>query len=236
MSKKTIKFLSKIPYADLPTPAKNFIPDWYKNSKRFNPGKEYSIDANGHANLAIKMCAPFLDSFINGYMVTLHQDLLVRKSDLGINISWRKDEWPDPVVERPFAGGSAELLPTPSGCADQHFVWSTIFKLKTPTGYSVLITHPLNRFDLPFITLSGIIESDEIVLNNGNIPFFIKKDFEGIIPAGTPIMQIIPFKRTDWKSEKDESLKEEGDKAKFLSLRTSYGWYKKNIWKRKNYE
>ena len=236
MKSKIIKFFSNIPHAELPKPAKNFIPDWYKKSKRFNPGDEYFLDSNGHANLAMKMCSPFLEPFINGYMVTLHQDLLVRKTDLGVNISWRKDEYPDPVHERPVRGGPAETLPTPHGYYEQHFTWATIFKAKTPPGYSLLITHPFNRMDLPFFTLSGIVESDSIVLNNGNIPFFIQKDFEGIIPAGTPIMQILPFKRTDWKSELDNSLEEEGKRVRFLSLRTSYGWYKKEVWRKKNYE
>ena len=35
MKSKLIKFLSSIPYAEIPKPARNFIPDWYKKSKRF---------------------------------------------------------------------------------------------------------------------------------------------------------------------------------------------------------
>jgi hypothetical protein len=236
MSKKIIKFLTIIPDAEVPKPSRNYIPEWYKKSKRFNPGENFSIDSNGVANLAIKMCAPFLDSFINGYTAVLWQDILVRKTELGLNLSWRKDDYPDPAVERPSVGGPAEMLPTPAGHAPQHFAWNTIFQIKTPPGYSLLLTHPFNRFDLPFTTLTGIVEADEIVMNNGNIPFFIREDFEGVIPAGTPIFQILPFKRDDWKSEVDESLKREGIKVRFLSLRTSYGWYKREIWKKKNYE
>ena len=80
-------------------------------------------------------------------------------------------------------------------------MWSFDFSLKTPKGYSVLFCHPLNRFELPFQTFSGVVETDEY--NQGtHFPFYIKKLNVGeiiIIKKGTPIVQIIPFKRENWK-------------------------------------
>jgi hypothetical protein len=94
--------------------------------------------------------------------------------------------------------------------------------------------HPVNRYDLPFITLTGVVDSD-IAMSPGNLPFFIKKDFEGIIPKGTPIVQIFPFKRDDWKSQEDMSLVEEGKKETLLALRLAFGYYKSYVWKKKTY-
>jgi hypothetical protein len=34
-----------------------------------------------------------------------------------------------------------------------------------------------------------------------NSPFIIKSGFEGIIEKGTPMFQVIPFKRADWQAE-----------------------------------
>ena len=33
-----------------------------------------------------------------------------------------------------------------------------------------------------------------------HFPFLLKKNFEGLIKQGTPIIQVIPFKRESWKS------------------------------------
>ena len=73
-------------------------------------------------------------------------------------------------------------------------------------------------------------------MQQGNVPFFIKSNFEGVIPCGTPMFQIIPFKRENWKSEKDISLKDLDKKHEFLNLRTMHGYYKNKFWNRKSYD
>jgi hypothetical protein len=106
---------------------------------------------------------------------------------------------------------------------------------QTPPGYSSLITHPLNRHDLPFITLSGLVDTD-MTMARGNLPFFLKEGFEGVIPAGTPMFQIIPFKRENWQMEEDKSIMKIGLENEFLTKKSVYGWYKNNKWNKKLYE
>ena len=48
-----------------------------------------------------------------------------------------------------------------------------------------------------------------------NFPFFIKEGFTGLIPYGTPIVQIIPFKRDDWKSKFSFSTVKQADLFQF---------------------
>jgi hypothetical protein len=67
-------------------------------------------------------------------------------------------------------------------------------------------------------------------------PFFIKKDFNGLIPAGTPILQAIPFKRDDWKADygkEEESYQYEGFWKWF---NPPLAKYKREFWQKKNYE
>lgn len=217
-------------FIDAPEPAKKFVPEWYKNSERFTGEKDGLDISNGFANLGIKMCMPFLDSMISGYNATLWTDIHVQQTELGPRINWRVG--PDPLEQRPKTN---KELPTPAGHHDIHFAWKSIFYVKTPPGYSCLITHPFNRYDLPFTTLSGIADTDT-TLGRGNVPFFLKKDFEGIIKAGTPIFQILPFKREKWVSENTDSINEEGMKSEFLTARSSFGWYKDFLWNKKSYE
>jgi len=105
-------------------------------------------------------------------------------------------------------------LPTPAGHDEDHYAWKSLFNIQTPKGYSILISHPHNRFDLPFTTLSGIVDSD-MTMARGNLPFFLKSGFEGIIPVGTPIYQVMPFKRENWQSEHDKSITDIAIKNEF---------------------
>jgi len=88
--------------------------------------------------------------------------------------------------------------------------------------------------DLPFQTLSGIVDCD-VHPNSVFVPFFLKKDFEGIIPAGTPIMQLLPFKRESWESSKGPVNK----MARFSSdlvKRYAMHNYRRLYWSKKSYK
>jgi hypothetical protein len=229
INKKIIRFnVPDTEFIDGLQPAKSFIPDWYRESERFAGGKMKIV--NGSANHAVKLCMPFLDSLTSGYIFTLWTDVVVEQTDLGPKLQWRSG--PDPIEQRPRIN---DKLPTPAGHHDNHYAWRTIFQFETPPGYSAIITHPFNRFDLPFTTLTGIADSDASV-GRGNLPFYLKKDFEGIIPAGTPILQVIPFKREDWISEKDDSIYSNARENELGTMRRASGWYKNFKWKRKSYE
>ena len=115
------------------------------------------------------------------------------------------------------------------------FAWDLRVSYTLPKGYSAIITHPLNRHDLPFTTITGIIDSGIVMAPHGNIPFYLKKNFTGIIPQGTPVAQIIPFLRENWNSEKTEGLVEIGKHHNSSSAMLFSGWYKKTFWTKKEY-
>ena len=93
----------------------------------------------------------------------------------------------------------------------------------------------MNNFSLPFVSTSGIINNDK-VFQPGSIPFFIRKGFNGIIPKGTPIIQIIPFKRNNWKSKKVLISSEDIEHFKPGSKRIENNYYRNNLWEKNNYE
>ncbi len=208
-------------------PIRNTIPQWYKDSERYVGGKPILSPSNN----AMKLCVPFLDAFTQGYSIPLICDVQVLNTNIGQECSWKTD--PEPLATRdPMF---AKTLPVPSGHSPVHYVWRLKVALELPKGYSLLITHPLNRHDLPFTTMSGIIDAD-FDLHGGQVPFFLKEGFEGIIPMGTPIAQVIPFKRENWSSERSPGL---WDKATLNSKRAymvTSGWYKRTHWKKKSFE
>ena len=193
---KLIKF---IPSPDVkpeykrPVPIKNIVPDWYLQAER------YYETSHGQQAPGLKTCSPFLDGLISGYALVTLVDIHVSKDENGeLKVEW-DCEYPI-IGER--KGMSGHTMPRPAGHEFNHLVWASAWGWETPKGYSTLVTHPLNRFDLPFTTMSAIVDTDSYGAW-GNIPFFIKTGFEGIIPAGTPFAQIIPIKRDKWVYAQD---------------------------------
>jgi hypothetical protein len=97
---------------------------------------------------------------------------------------------------------------------------------------------PMNRFDLPFMNTTGIVDSDKVHLL-GSFPFFIADGWEGTIPAGTPYLQVLPFKRENWEHEIEilntsEIYGKMVDNANFYR-QPDGGVYKNKVWSRREY-
>jgi hypothetical protein len=217
-----------------PKPARNYIPEWYKETPAFRDGKL----VDGAVDKTIKMCSPFADAFGFGYIQETWQDIkitLEKIDQYATEFSFEFKETPNIMNTR---GKMKNSFSIPDGFHDMELVWHPVWVPELPEGYSALITHPLNRVDLPFYTLSGVIEHDTYTsaLEGSNLPFLIKKDFSGTIPKGTPMYQIIPFKRDDWESK----IKEYDENAQFESNKKirsyPFGGYKKLNWKKKNFK
>lgn len=218
-------------YVDPPTPAKNTIPTWYKNSTRFFDGNEYTMSEENIPD--IKSCMPFFDALSSGYIQKTWFDIHIDSSGPETFLKWNPNLFNETFSLRPKE--TAKHMPKPHGSTDDHFIFRYPYSVKTPPGYSTLFTQPFNRFDSPFIAMSGIVDTDTI-LNNGNYPIFVRKNFIGVVPSGTPILQMIPFKREDWASSVDEFEKNSLSLSiVYEKIRNSYGFYKKNIWKKKDY-
>lgn len=212
-------------------PAKLSIPKWYTETKP--PERKLSRIKTAPNQPNFRLCYPFLDTLTTGYVSLLPVDIAFEKTDTFPNITWPKESEFYPVNLR--KGDADKTIPVPEGHNPQHFAWTSPNAIKLPEGYSALITHPLNRYDLPFTTLSGIIDGN-YAMHQGSIPVFFKENFEGVIPRGTPIFQIIPFKSENWTSTLDPNLVKEANINKKVSESTIIGWYKNNHWKRKLYE
>jgi len=213
-----------------PKPAKNFIPEWYKKSKRFRSGKMEMLPEGG-VNKDLKLCVPFLEAMTAGYCIELPGDLLVVREGNRIGFNWNEEPYPMEIRPKDMATD----LPRPAGHDHDLYAWITHWGIQVPEGYSCMFTHPYNRFDLPFTTTSGLVEADGYS-TGGGIPFFIKAGFEGIIPAGTPIIQVIPFKRDEWKSEKAEYDPRWPQKQLWSVQKYLTGGYKKLFWVKKTFE
>jgi hypothetical protein len=216
-------------------PAKNHIPQWFKDIKPYGPSN-LQWDQTGRIKKNVKSCIPFLDTFTCGYTVELWCDVYIDIASKERSIRWGAGAGVVQIPPVHVRDAKDHMVPTPQGYDDiSHYVWILPYAFKTPPGYSSFISHPLNRYDLPFISLSGIVDTDKI-MHGGNVPFFLRKDFSGVIKRGTPILQILPFKRENWTSEKDLLLKSEDQEERARANNVLFGHYKDNKWSKKKYE
>ena len=233
-----------------PTPisGQEDIPKWWRDGEPFLNKRDQSANVKNKEDriAGMKGCMPFLDAITSGYLILLWRSVEVAWDDDN-NILLRqvvKDEngvWvEDPAGEEYKSIGIREgdlghTMPRPAGYNFTHLAWVSPWGVKSPKGWSVLVTHPLNRFELPFITTSGIIESDNFSAN-GNFPFFIKDGWSGVIEAGTPIAQMIPIKRSSWISENKFGLSKKTMFYARAARSVDYGFYRSNSWVKKIYK
>lgn len=216
-----------------PLPSSNFVPLWYKKMPQYTHGAKkvkFPLDKNG-LNLTLKKCVPFLDAMTCGYIAYLEDDIYVEQIEGEPFIRWRTNgdliNWHDP--------NQVIGLPIPDYYHNIVGKWNNSWGVKVPKGYSVLFSHPSNRIDLPFYTLSGLVNVDDYNVPV-NFPFLLQKGFEGIISSKTPICQLFIIKNNSWKSKIEKYDK----KRAFLNFKflrqTFVNSYKINFWKKQSYE
>jgi hypothetical protein len=214
-----IVFTSTFPQYDIPhpIPASRAVPEWWR--------KESTVADQIHT---MKKCVPILDSLTAGYVITLPSDVHRAK---GIdNFGQRSDI---SFVSQHYKL-QTKAYPLSEEFEDQPYKWINPWKITTPKGYSCLFIHPLNSGDMPFHSFSGVVDTDKHPVPV-NFPFVVKKDFEGVILAGTPIIQVIPFKRESWKSKIIDDKEFIEDKSFYKIFNPPYGQYKRNWWSKKEF-
>jgi hypothetical protein len=243
---KKIKFVSNKPWlnqdsASKPGPIIKTLPEWYRRADWFVPdpatGKPAEAPDGSGKMPTWKACPAVLDVMGTGYTYKTPCDIEFGE-DIAGNVHGR-------VLNDQYRSFMADRDPMPQflhprGYHAKHFAWWADWAVELPDGYSALYTHPINRFELPFLTMSGIVDNDKVHLP-GTMPFFVLKGVCGILPAGTPYAQIIPFKREHWESEIDVSLDAAAMAAKSKANAAKYrkpdgGVYQREVWERRKYE
>lgn len=76
------------------------------------------------------------------------------------------------------------------------------WNIKTPEGYSCFYLDPFLFQNNHFACWQGIIDTDtfNVGMDNAQIIFYPKVDHSFVIPKGTPLCQIIPYKREKWNA------------------------------------
>lgn len=228
---KVIKFINYTPKRyeeeNTPVPIIKTLPEWYKSIPRYVPMAP-------EKSSTVKNCVPFFDAMTSGYSLLTPCDIEFFEEDGIPKVRVLDGRFEDFVVPR----GPMDQFSSPEGYHKHHFHWYPGWAIELPKGYSALYMPPLNRFELPFLTTSGIIDNDKLNIN-GQMPFFIKTGFTGIIKKGTPFIQIIPIKRERWSSDIEllslEEVMERRQSGTKKYREPKANGYRDSEWERKYY-
>jgi len=169
-----------------PYPAIRNVPDWFKDM----PAETW-VASHGKVLLTVKRCPPFVDALTGGYIIPLADDVHFTLHEDGVNFSSTSElvrTHPREQLPKELAGRVIVKFLNP---------WI----IKTPPGSSCLFVQPLNRFNLPFQILSGIIETDTYY-QGVNFPAIclMRPGSRVEMKKGTPLVQVFPFTREPWES------------------------------------
>lgn len=223
-----------------PKPAVYSTAKWWKDMDRYDPSTPDEVGKiRGHAGDTVRGC-PAVDDIVNsGYILFTPADIHVdasndelvysspdfvkgsRAADKYIYLSHHKS-----LVLNNYEAAK-DYNPSPLRV---HTYWG----VKTDEGYSTMFVHPMHRMDLPFHIVTAIVDTDSLTANT-SFSVLIKKGFVGLIPRGTPLVQVIPYKREAWEHEITEFDELKFRKDKHLMASVFERPYKKLFWNRKKY-
>jgi hypothetical protein len=189
-----------------PIPARKALPEWFKQmspsielppgTSRFPFGISKALKLS-NVNATIRRCPGIISYFSEGYLVPLWSDFLVQIRGKTV-----------------YCAGSNELgkasphskemqyntMPLPDDYLEDSVKFLNPWKVRTPPGWSVLVSQPFYHFEQRFTALTGVIDSDVYHHLHVNT-FFRKGDRDHQLKMGMPFLHVMPFERKDLELE-----------------------------------
>ncbi|NBO78634.1 MAG: hypothetical protein EBV27_03175 [Actinobacteria bacterium] len=232
-NKKKITFIPKnefvIEYTHKPEPMVKNLPAWWRKVHPYVNGEKKVI--RGQYNETVKKCPGILDLLSTGYLLKTPCDIYVDAT--GPKLTWQVHD----AHKESVAVHSQEQV---EGWDFDKEEWmEDIFRIHpmwvvaTSKGYSTLFIQPSFHTSLPFEIVPAIVDTD-LYPSDGPFSMRIKRGFKGILEAGTPLVQCIPYKREEWESNilEKPDLKVLGSIP--WKLRHKFGGaYKRLMWEKK---
>lgn len=238
----TIKFYPfselSLTFAPQPIAAASMIPDWYK--RQSSSGNNEETIGLGFTSSTIKRCMPIFDLMSSGYFLLAPCDIYIDSSKPD-KLEYSIPDAIKEVTENFFSSHNKaqyEELPYDRKYYHKDLLRiNPLWSLSTPPGYSTILINPPFKDSLPIEAVSALIDTDKYI-SEGHLSFFVKSGFTGIVKQGTPLIQVIPFKRESWSSELvDTKTATEKLNKQFFNIRSTFiNGYKNKMRTKKEYK
>ncbi|MCK0197430.1 hypothetical protein MWN34_10945 [Ancylobacter sp. 6x-1] len=211
-----------------PVAAGDALPDWLRRM----PVTARS-ELTGQAVRTVKQCPPFVEAMRTGFLMPLPCDVRVEAG----RFEW---DWqiPGPSVREhpraPLAFHVPAQLSGMPGHDPRHAAikFNSFWTIELEPGWSLFATHPANREDLPFRTLTGLVHAD--LFNDAGINFpalWTEPDFSGVLPKGLPVVQCfaVPREPAELVFESLDASRAAGYSALVQAVMAEPGVYRKRF-------
>lgn len=194
-SEKTIGF------APEPMPASKKLPSWY----RAQPAEinEKTDMMMGTFAATVKKCMPVFDAMTAGYVLVAPCDIYIDSTNpekLQFSIPTSMKQFQADMFASHAREQYAEYPLDTSIYHKDLFRVLPFWSVQTSKGYSCLFMQPAHSDNSSLTAIGGIVDTDGFI-SEGHFSFMVRKDFKGVIKQGTPLVQILPFKREPWEME-----------------------------------
>lgn len=196
-----------------PVESKKFLPDWWNNIKKSDGTCPVSNIPTVPGS--VKKCPAVADYLLSGFIIPCWTDIYIDPSDLNnptIQPSMSNIPSINRVVETVYNMHLPEnvLKEYPLTIKVQ-----TPWIIKTKKRYSIKASDPFYHFNLNYVCVPGIVDTD--YYNNLSVQIMIKSREPFVIPFGSPLILIQPFKREKFYIKINKDI----NQAKRLFTRSS---------------
>lgn len=190
-----IEFLCDARYVDVappPFPAGQGMPEWYK---RIPPFSKTQRDSHGRKAMNAKKCMPMIDAMTLGFIIPLAMDQQITSNHdcSKVTIGPTSTEF-DKMVEFhgvEQVGGKSSIFKS------DPIKFINPWVIKTAPGWSSFFTPCINHLEDRFVCLSGMVDTDKYPKQVNFPGVWLKPNSDDFLPAGTPLVTVIPIKRAD---------------------------------------
>tara|TARA_Y100000004_G_scaffold183898_1_gene232284 strand:+ start:9874 stop:10632 length:759 start_codon:yes stop_codon:yes gene_type:complete len=234
------KTFEKLVEAHPPVKANKFIPEWFKSMK---PGTELAsfleefhgiFSDNAHG---ARKCPAIRDLMFEGFIIPLWGKMYMghEYDDEGNKIQTHYGMTSSHALRYDFFGshfekqvGDMDVGLAKIGNAQRILKVESPYKIILPKGYNLMYIDPFYHFRKEIKVLPGLVEADK--WGYVTFPFSIEEP-EFVLPAGTPLIQAIPYKRNtdkldlvvrnatdeEYENNKSELFQAENDRVNYKS-------------------
>ena len=200
-----------------PYPAIRHVPEWLK-----------AMPADAPHGGTVKRCAPFVEALTAGYIIPAPGNVRFTKTEgLGLSVAYDTHDFmhlhhPEEYDGSPFGDKTVVKFANP---------WIVV----TEPDVVCLITAPINRFELPFMAITGIVETGSFYKQVSQPMICLMRPGDVfVLPRGAPMIQVIPFRRDDWSS-RSALIDEPRAADQIARLAANPHIYKDDLWKKLRY-
>jgi Family of unknown function (DUF6065) len=205
-----------------PTPARAVLPEWFRRL----PGIDQSELSATNNGITAKRCLPLLDALSLGWIVPLAATVRLEVTDGGKSVTagWEHDrEMVSNHAAFQVAGNPFEPRPP----MKFHNHWT----IRTAPGWSCLLVPAINRPSDVVHLFSGVVDTDRY---RSPVHFpFVTTAPDGVhtLKRGTPLVQVVPFRRADAAIAGSVRAETEEERAVRAAIRRGTlagdGWYRR---------